>query len=61
MSAHRAVTTVLSVALVVIGVAILVRTFAAGGGPLATGTLFGVLFCAAGAARLYLGRAERDG
>jgi hypothetical protein len=56
MSPHRSVTTVFSVALVVLGAAILVRTVAAGGGPLATGVLFGVLFCAAGAARLYLAR-----
>ena len=53
---HRTATTALSLALVAIGVALLVRTVAAGGGPLATGVLFGVLFCAAGAARLYLAR-----
>jgi hypothetical protein len=58
---HRALTTVFSVALLVLGVAMLVRTLASGGGPLATGVLFGVLFCAAGAARLYLARAaDRD-
>ena len=44
----------LSLALVALGVAMLVVTFASGGGPLATGVLFGVLFCAAGLARLYL-------
>jgi hypothetical protein len=47
---------VLSLALVGLGVAMLVVTFASGGGPLASGVLFGVLFCAAGLARLYLAR-----
>jgi hypothetical protein len=49
-------TLVLSAAMVVIGVAILVRTLAAGGGPLALGLLVGVLFIAAGAGRLYAER-----
>jgi hypothetical protein len=40
--------------MVVIGVALLVSTLARGGGPLAIGVLFGVLFVAAGVARLYL-------
>ena len=43
----------LSAAMVVLGLAILARTFAAGGGPLALGTILGVLFVAAGAGRLY--------
>jgi hypothetical protein len=38
--------------MVLLGVAIIVRTRAAGGGPLAIGLLFGVLFVAAGAGRL---------
>jgi hypothetical protein len=42
--------------MVVIGLAILVRTIAAGGGPLALGLLVGVLFIAAGAGRLYAER-----
>ncbi len=50
---HRAATLVLSAAMVVIGIAILVRTFGAGGGPLALGTLIGLLFVAAGGGRLY--------
>ena len=50
---HRGVTLVLSAAMVVIGIAMLVRTLAAGGGPLALGTILGVLFIAAGAGRLY--------
>jgi hypothetical protein len=47
---------VLPVLLVVIGVAILIRTLAAGGGPLAFGLLMGLLFVAAGVARLLLER-----
>ena len=49
-------TLVLPVALVLVGVAIVVRTLAAGGGPLAFGLLMGVLFIAAGALRLALER-----
>ena len=51
---HRAVTMLLSAIMVVIGIAMLARTLAAGGGPLALGTLLGLLFIAAGAGRLYL-------
>ena len=50
----RAVTLLLSLAMVAIGVAMLVRTLSAGGGPLALGCILGVLFVAAGAARLWL-------
>ncbi len=50
---HRGATMALSAAMVVLGVAILVQTFTAGGGPLALGTILGVLFVAAGAGRLY--------
>ncbi len=50
---HRAATIVLSAAMVVLGVAMLVRTFGAGGGPIALGTILGVLFVAAGAGRLF--------
>ena len=42
--------------LMLLGVAIVVRTLAAGGGPLAFGLLMGVLFIAAGALRLALER-----
>jgi hypothetical protein len=42
--------------LVVLGVAILARTLAAGGGPLAVGIVLGLLFIAAGAGRLYVER-----
>ena len=37
-----------------IGLALIVRTLIAGGGALAVGLVFGVLFLAAGAGRLYL-------
>ena len=44
----------MSVLMIVLGVALVVRTLTAGGGAAATGVLLGVLFVAAGAARLYL-------
>ena len=49
-------TYVLSTLMIVIGVAIVVRTLAEGGGALAIGLLVGVLFVAAGAGRLYAER-----
>ena len=49
-------TRVLSALLVIIGVAMLVTTIANGGGPLASGVILGVLFCALGAGRLILSR-----
>ena len=49
-------TRVLSALMIVIGVAIVVRTLAEGGGALAIGLLVGVLFVAAGAGRLYAER-----
>ena len=56
---HRASTRVLSAVMVVLGVVVLVSTLARGGGPFAVGVIFGVLFVAAGSARLYLERGER--
>jgi hypothetical protein len=47
---------VLSTLMVVIGIAIVVRTLAEGGGPVAFGLVVGVLFVAAGAGRLYAER-----
>jgi hypothetical protein len=47
---------VMSGILVALGVAIIVRTLAAGGGALAFGLLMGVLFIAAGVLRLLLER-----
>ena len=49
-------TQALSTVMVLLGVAIIVRTLALGGGALAIGILMGVLFVAAGTARLYLER-----
>lgn len=51
---HRTTTRVLSLAMVALGVALVARTLAAGGGGLAYGLVVGVLFVAAGVARLYL-------
>lgn len=51
---HSSSTRVLSVAMILIGVALIVRTLVAGGGALATGLILGILFMLAGAGRLYL-------
>jgi multisubunit Na+/H+ antiporter MnhB subunit len=51
---HSSSTRILSIAMIVIGVALVVRTLVAGGGALATGIVLGVLFVLAGLARLYL-------
>jgi hypothetical protein len=53
---HHAGTRVMSTLLIGLGVAIIVSTVAAGGGPIAAGVLIGALFIAAGGARLYLQR-----
>jgi hypothetical protein len=50
------VTRLLSVLMIVIGVAMIARTVAGGGGPAALGLLLGLLFMAAGAGRLYAER-----
>ena len=49
-------TALLSGLMVVIGVAMIARTVAAGGGPVAVGILMGALFVAAGAGRLWVER-----
>jgi hypothetical protein len=51
---RQSYTRVMSVLMIVVGIALLVRTFAEGGGPVATGIVLGLLFVAAGAGRLYL-------
>jgi hypothetical protein len=51
---HSSSTRVFSIVMIVIGIALLVRTLVAGGGAIATGVVLGVLFVLAGAARLYL-------
>ena len=58
---QRALTGLLSLLMVAIGVALVVRTLAMGGGPLATGILLGVVFVAAGGARLFLQARTRNG
>ena len=50
------ITLVLSSLMVVIGVAMIVRAIAGGGGPLAVGIVLGLLFIAAGAGRIYAER-----
>jgi hypothetical protein len=47
-------TRALSSLMIVIGVVLIVRTVSLGGGALAVGIVFGVLFMAAGAARLFM-------
>ena len=49
----------MSTLMVVIGVALIASTLTRGGGPLAVGTILGLLFVAAGAGRLYLARGDR--
>jgi hypothetical protein len=44
----------MSIVMILIGITLIVRTIVAGGGPVATGILLGVLFLLAGAARLYV-------
>ena len=53
---HRTSTYILSAVMLVLGVVMIVVALARGGGPLATGLVLGVLFCAAGAGRLYVER-----
>ena len=54
----RALTRLTSGLMVFIGLAILVRTIAGGGGPAALGVILGVLFVAAGAGRLWVERSR---
>jgi hypothetical protein len=51
-----AVTVVLSLAMIALGVAMIVVTLANGGGPVALGILVGLLFVAAGGGRLWVER-----
>jgi hypothetical protein len=51
---HRSTAKLFSSAMLLIGVALIVRTIVAGGGAAATGTVLGALFVVAGAARLYV-------
>jgi len=49
-------TRLLSVLMVLLGVAMIVRTLAGGGGPVALGLLLGLLFVGAGGGRLWAER-----
>jgi multisubunit Na+/H+ antiporter MnhB subunit len=51
---RRSYTRVMSTLMIVIGIVIVARTLAAGGGAISAGVVLGVLFVAAGTARLYL-------
>ena len=55
-TAHRSATAVLSTLMLLLGLAIIVRTLAAGGGVLSIGLILGILFTLAGAGRLYVAR-----
>jgi hypothetical protein len=55
---HRGATRVMSMVMIVLGVAMIVSTLARGGGVLAIGLLLGALFIAAGLLRLRLARRE---
>jgi hypothetical protein len=51
---HRSSTRVFSLVMIVIGVALIVRTLTLGGGPTATGILLGAAFLVVGVGRLYI-------
>lgn len=53
-SGRRSATAVLSAAMALIGVALVVRSLASGGGAASIGVILGLLFFAAGAGRLYI-------
>lgn len=55
---HRHGTLLMSALMLLIGVAIIVRTLVAGGGALAVGLIMGVLFCLAGGGRLWVVRKQ---
>jgi hypothetical protein len=54
---HQHAVRLFSFAFLALGIVLLIRTFANGGGPLSTGTLLGVAFLAVGAGRLWLSSA----
>jgi hypothetical protein len=54
--AYLASTRLLSVVLLVLGLALIVSAIVRGGGPLAVGVVLGILLAALGAARLWLAR-----
>ncbi len=58
--AHRRLTMLSSIVLMLLGVAMIVRTVAADGGVFSLGILLGVLFVMAGAGRIYIARGARS-
>jgi multisubunit Na+/H+ antiporter MnhB subunit len=60
-TAYAISTRLLSILLVLLGVALVVSTLARGGGALAVGVVFGVALVALGAGRLWLARAGGAG
>ena len=58
---HGAATIVLSLLMLLVGIAMLASTVARGGGPLASGVILGLLFVALGAGRFYVAWARRHG
>ena len=52
----RGATQLLSAVILLLGLAMVASTLARGGGPLASGVILGVLFCALGAGRLFVSR-----
>ena len=57
---YRGVTRVFSIVILGFGIAIVIVTLAAGGGIASGGLWLGLLFCALGAARLYLSLRSRN-
>jgi len=51
---YRAMTRLLAVATIALGVVMVASTIARGGGPISVGVVLGLLFVAVGAGRLYL-------
>jgi len=51
---YRAMTQLLAVATIALGVVMVATTIARGGGPISVGVVLGLLFVAVGAGRLYL-------
>lgn len=54
--AHRQLTNLFSAVMLILGVAMIARAVAAGGGPLSVGVVMGGLFVAAGAGRIWARR-----
>jgi len=53
---HHAATSLMSLLMVVLGVAMVVSTLVRGGGPAALGVILGVMFALAGGGRIYIAR-----